>query len=251
MEFFPWKSMSRARIDQTLSQTMWQKSRNFKHLHLYFSFVLFICVFCLCFAFVFAFFSHWHFWLCVWIISFCICAFYLCFDARFTFTFVLVLSTHAPKMPGPMYECCLFWCVWITQTLSQTTRNFKYLHLCFSFVFFICALHLRLPFFFSHLHFWFCAYIKSFCICVFYLCFDTRVAFTFVLVLSTHAPKIPGPVNVRTLAILPSNDVKIYMFPSHVCELCVWVLVCFLWKPMPRVWISQTLSQAMWQSPKF
>ena len=159
MEFFPWKSMSRARIDQTLSQTMWQKSRNFKHLHLYFSFVLFICVFCLCFAFVFAFFSHWHFWLCVWIISFCICAFYLCFDSR--------------------------------------------------------------------------------------------VAFTFVLVLSTHAPKIPGPVNVRTLPILPSNDVKIYIFPSHVCELCVWVLVCFLWKPMPRVWISQTLSQAMWQSPKF
>ena len=148
MEFFPWKSMSRARIDQTLSQTMWQKSRNFKHLHLYFSFVLFICVFCLCFAFVFAFFSHWHFWLCVWIISFCICAFYLCFDSRVAFAFVLVLSTHAPKMPGPMYECCLFWCVWITQTLSQTTRNFKYLHLCFSFVFFICALHLRLPFFF-------------------------------------------------------------------------------------------------------
>ena len=163
-----------------------------------------ICIFHLCFSFVF--------FVCV--LHLCLPFFHIdMFDCvselyRFAFAPFICVLTHGLHLhlclccqrtlqkcrDQCMNACCLFWCVWITQTLSQTTRNFKYLHLCFSFVFFICALHLRLPFFFSHLHFWFCAYIKSFCICVFYLCFDTWVAFTFVFVLSTHAPKMPGPV---------------------------------------------------------
>jgi len=93
-------------------------------------------------------------------------------------------------------------------------------HLCFLFV-----LYLRLPFF----H-----------ICIFdFVIALYRFAFASFICVLTHGlhlhlclccqrtrQKCRDQSNVRTLSILSSNDVKIYMFPSRVCELCVCVCVC-------------------------